>query len=124
MDADARADAESGGRRSDRWAAEPSEPGLNWWAILGIVCVLAGYGVAVLVAAIVKGDAEVGDDAGLVLVGLTPALGALGLILGLVGRGREGLHWLAWLAIVFGAVLVVASLAAIVAVTIAFRTLG
>jgi hypothetical protein len=124
MDADARADAESGARRSDRWAAEPAGSGVNWWAILGVLAVLAGYAAAALVVAVVKETVRMGDDAALALFGATPALGALGMTLGLVGRRREGVHWLAWLAIVLGAVLVLASLAAIVAVTVAFRTLG
>jgi len=72
--------------------------------------------------AIVKGNVEVGDDAGLALVGATPALAALGVALGLIGRRRGGLRWLAWIAIVLGVVLVIASIAVIAAVTLAFRT--
>jgi hypothetical protein len=122
MDTGAETEAENGVRRSDRWAAEPAEASRNWWSVLGIVCVLAGYGVAASVAAIVKGTIEFGDDAGLVLVGTTPALGALGMTLGFVGRRRDGLHWLAWLAILLGAVLLIASIGAVVWVLLAFRT--
>jgi hypothetical protein len=122
MDTGAETQAENGVRRSDRWTAEPAEASLNWWPILGIVCVLAGYGVAASVAAIVKGTIEFGDDAGLVLVGTTPALGALGMTLGFVGRRRDGLHWLAWLAIFLGAVLLITSIGAVVWVLLALRT--
>jgi hypothetical protein len=116
------AETETSSRRSDRWAAEPTEPRPNWWAILGVVAVLAGYAVAALVAAIVKDAVDVGDDVGLFLVGATPALGALGVVLGIVGARRDRLRWLAWIAIVLGVLLVIVSLAAIVAVTLAFRT--
>jgi hypothetical protein len=122
MDADAETQPQNASRRSDRWAAEPARSGLNWWAILAVVAVLAGYGVSALVAAAVKGNVEVGDDAGLALVGATPALAALGVALGLVGRRRGGLRWLAWIAIVLGVLLVIASIAVIVVVTLAFRT--
>lgn len=122
METEAETQPEDGSRRSDRWAAEAAGPGLNWWAILAVVAVLAGYGVSALVTAIVKGNVEVGDDAGLALVGATPALAALGVALGLVGRRRGGLRWLAWIAIVLGVLLVIASIAVIVVVTLAFRT--
>jgi hypothetical protein len=122
MDADAETQAENDPRRSDRWAVEPAEPGANWWAILGVVAVLAGFGASALVAAIVKGDVEFGDEAGLAFVGAAPALGGLGVVLGIVGARRDGLRWLAWIAILLGAVLVIAAIAAVVAVTVAFRT--
>lgn len=122
MDTDAETQAENTPRRSDRWAAEPADAGANWWALLGILAVLCGYAVAVLVAAIVKGSVQVGDEAGLTFVGATPALAALGVALGLVGRRRDGLRWLAWLAVVLGALLVIASIAVVIVVTLAFRT--
>jgi hypothetical protein len=121
MEADADTHSESNARR-DRWAAEPAASGVNWWAIVGVLAVLAGCAAAALVAAAVKETVQIGDDAALGLVGAAPALAALGVVLGLVGRRRDGLHWLAWLAIVLGAMLVIGSIAAIMAVTIAFRT--
>lgn len=118
VEAGTRADA----RRSDRWAAEPTEASANWWAILGVIVVLAGYGAAALVAAIVKGDVAFDDDVGLLLVGAAPSLAALGVVLGIVAARRDGLRWLAWMAILLGALLFVALVLVIGAVIIAFRS--
>jgi hypothetical protein len=110
-------------RRSDRWPAEAVESSsLNWWPVLAVVLVLAGYGVAALVAAIVNGDVEFGDRAGVALVGAAPSLGALGIALGIVGARRVGLRWLAWIAVLLGVVLVLGSILVIGAVVLAFRT--
>jgi hypothetical protein len=111
-------------RRSDRWASEPSEPATNWWAVLAVLLALAGCGVAALVAAAVKGSVEIGDDAGLVLVGVAPSLGTLGVVLGIVGTRRGSLRWLAWLGVALGSVLVLVTIAAVTAVVVSMRTLG
>jgi hypothetical protein len=113
---------ETEARRSDRWAAEAVDSSLNWWPILAVLFVLAGYGVAALVAAIVKGDVAFGDRAGLALVGAAPSLGVLGMTLGIVGARREGLRWLAWIAIVLGLLLVLGAILVIGAVVLAFRS--
>jgi hypothetical protein len=113
---------ETEARRSDRWAAEAAGPSLNWWPVLAVVLVLAGYAVAALVAAIVQGEVEFGDRAGLVLVAAAPSLGALGTVFGIAGARREGLRWLAWIAIVLGVLLIAGAILVVGAVVLAFRT--
>jgi hypothetical protein len=118
---EAKADIRTRPRRSDRWSAEPAEPSVNWWAILGVLVVVTAYGVAALVGAIVRGDVVFDDDVGLLFVGVAPSLAALGVVFGIVGARRYGLRWLAWVAIVLGTLLVGASVLVIGAVVIAFR---
>jgi hypothetical protein len=113
---------ETEARRSDRWAAESAVPSLNWWPVLAVVLVLAGYAVAALVAAIVQGQVAFDDRAGLALVGAAPSLGALGTVLGIVGARREGLRWLAWIAIVLGVLLMAGAILVVGAVVLAFRS--
>jgi hypothetical protein len=122
MDTDADTQPESGARRSDRWAAETAEPSGGGWAIAAVVLVLAGYGVAALVVAALEGSIDVGDDLALVLVAVAPSLGALGLGSGIVGARRRSLRWLAWIGIVLGALLVLATIAAVTAVVLAMRS--
>jgi hypothetical protein len=122
MDTDAEAHQGNAVRRSDRWAAGSAERRRNWWAVVGLLVVLTGYGVAGVVVTIVTRQVEIGDDAALALVGAGPALAALGVLLGIVGVRRDALRWLSWITIVLGGLLGIASVAAIVVVTLAFRT--
>jgi hypothetical protein len=122
MDTDAEAQRGTAARRSDRWAAGSAERRRNWWAVVGVLVVLAGYGVAGVVVTMVTRQVEIGDDAALALVGAGPALAALGVVLGIVGVRRDALRWLSWITIVLGGLLGIASVAAIVVVTLAFRT--
>jgi hypothetical protein len=122
MDTDAEAQRGTAARRSDRWAAGSAERRRNWWAVVGVLVVLAGYGVAGVVVTMVTRQVEIGDDAALALVGAGPALAALGVVLGIVGVRRHALRWLSWITIVLGGLLGIASVAAIVVVTLAFRT--
>jgi hypothetical protein len=113
---------ETEARRGDRWAAEPAASTRNWWPVLAVLLVLAGYGVAAVVAAIVQGDVEFGDRAGLTLVAVAPSLGALGTVVGIVGARREGLRWLAWIAIGLGVLLMAGAILVIGAVVLAYRS--
>jgi hypothetical protein len=122
MDTDAEAQRGTAARRSDRWAAGSAERRRNWWAVVGVLVVLAGYGVAGVVVTMVTRQVEIGDDAALALVGAGPALAALGVVLGIVGVRRDALRWLSWITIVLGGLLGIASVAATVVVTLAFRT--
>jgi hypothetical protein len=90
--------------------------------VIGLLAVLVGYGVAAVVAAAARGSIPLGDEVGLVLVGATPALGVLGTALGIVGTRRMRLRWLAWIDVVLGGVLVIASIALIVALILAVRS--
>jgi hypothetical protein len=112
-------------RRGDRWAAEATVRTSNWWSVLGLVAVVAGYAGAALVGAAARGSIELGDETGLVLVGSVPALGVLGAALGLVGTRRPSprwLGWLGWLDTALGALLAVASIALIVSLVLALRS--
>jgi hypothetical protein len=109
-------------RRGDRWAAEATVRTSNWWSVLGLVAVVAGYAAAALVGAAARGSIELGDETGLVLVGSVPALGVLGAALGLVGTGRPSLRWLGWLDTALGALLAAASIAVIVSLVLALRS--
>jgi hypothetical protein len=46
----------------------------------------------------------------------------LGTVLGIVGARREGLRWLAWIAIVLGVLLMAGAILVVGAVVLAFRS--
>jgi hypothetical protein len=110
------------GRRSDRWAGARTNP----WAIAGLVCAvlgLAAVGVIATATADVSWLASLPDEAGYLLYGAVPSLGVLALALGVVAVGRGRARWLAVAAIVIGSLEVVVSIAAIVVLLNATRSL-
>ncbi len=109
-------------RRADRWSSEPPVRGRNWWVVVGALLVLAAYGLAVVVVSAARGELDLSDDLGKIFLGLTPALGGLGAVFGLVGTRHSSLRGLGWVVFVVGLLLVLATIAAIVWLMLVLRS--
>jgi hypothetical protein len=122
VDTDANHAADTGSRRSDRWAAEPTSPSRNPWPPLAAVLVLAAYGLAAVVVSAARGSFELSDGMAKGVIAATPGLAALGSVVAFVGTRRPRLRALGWVVVVLGAILVLVSIAAVAWVLLAFRS--
>jgi hypothetical protein len=89
---------------------------------VGAVLVLAAYALAFVVISAARGDLDLSDELSKILLGVAPALGALGAVLGFIGTRRSSLRGLGWVVFVVGLVLVLATLAAIVWLMLVLRS--
>lgn len=111
-------------RRSDRW--EGSGETRNPWAAVGLTCALLGLAAA---GAIVGATAGLSlfdglpDQAGYVLYGAVPSFGVLGLAFGTVAVRRASLRWLSMTAIVLASIEILVSVAVLVLLLNAARSL-
>jgi hypothetical protein len=115
-------DEASAARRADRWASEAPAGGRNWWVVVGAILVLAAYGLAAAVVSAARGTVDLSDDLGKLLLGLTPALAALGAVFGFIGTRRSTLRGLGWVVFVVGLLLVLATIAGIVWLMLVLRS--
>ena len=110
--------------RSDRWAA--SGKTRNPWATVALLCALLGLAAAGAIAGATAGLSlfeGLPDEAGYVLYGAVPSFGVLGLAFGAVAVRRPRYRWLSIPVIVLAAIEVLASIAVLVMLVSATRSL-
>ena len=110
--------------RSDRWAA--SGKTRNPWAIAAFLWAVLGLAAAGAIAGATAGLSffdGLPDEAGYVLYGAVPSFGVLGLAFGAVAVRRPRYRWLSIPLIVLASIEVLASIAVLVMLVSATRSL-